>query len=99
MNAINTDTAQYAGAIPQPEPAQGVVDRLRSDKGLLRRVLMFGGVALVAIVSLVMYLMGGRYVSTDDAYVQAAKLMVTTDVSGMVKTVNVKEGQIGRAHV
>jgi membrane fusion protein (multidrug efflux system) len=54
---------------------------------------MIGGVAIVAVVSLVMYLTGGRYVSTDDAYVQAAKLMVTTDVSGMVKEIDVKEGQ------
>jgi membrane fusion protein (multidrug efflux system) len=40
-----------------------------------------------------MWLMGDRYVSTDDSYVQAAKLMVSTDVSGLVKTVNVREGQ------
>ncbi|HUI59886.1 MAG TPA: HlyD family secretion protein, partial [Steroidobacteraceae bacterium] len=36
---------------------------------------------------------GGRFVSTDDAYVQAKKLNVTTDVSGLVQTVDVREGQ------
>ena len=98
MNAINTDSSQYAGAIQgRPSALQDYIDRLRNDRAFLRRVLMFGGVALVAAVSLVLYLMGGRYVSTDDAYVQAAKLMVTTDVSGMVKTVNVKEGQSVKA--
>jgi membrane fusion protein (multidrug efflux system) len=54
---------------------------------------MFGGIALVAIGALVFWLMGGRYVATDDAYVQAAKLMVSTDVSGLVQDVDVREGQ------
>lgn len=66
--------------------------RIWRDKALLRRALMIGGVALVAVAALVMWLMGGRYVSTDDSYVQAPKLMVSTDVSGLVESVNVKEG-------
>ena len=65
---------------------QDYISRLRNDRGFLRRVLMIGGVALVAAISLVVYLMGGRYVSTDDSYVHANKLMVSTDVSGLVKT-------------
>jgi membrane fusion protein, multidrug efflux system len=36
---------------------------------------------------------GGRYASTDDAIVQAAKLVVSTDVSGIVIAVEVHEGQ------
>ena len=36
------------------------------------------------------YLTGGRYVGSDDSYVHANKLMVSTDVSGLIKTVNVK---------
>jgi membrane fusion protein (multidrug efflux system) len=39
-------------------------------------------------------LRGGRYVSTDDAYVHAAKLMVTTDISGIVVSVQIHEGQL-----
>jgi membrane fusion protein (multidrug efflux system) len=93
MNVINTDTSQYAGAVHRPSALQDFISRLREDRAFLRKVLMIGGVAIVAAVSLAFYLMGGRYVSTDDAYVQAAKLMVTTDVSGMVKNVDVKEGQ------
>ena len=54
---------------------------------------MIGGVSIVASVALILWLLGGRYVSTDDAYVKAAKLMVSTDVSGLVKEVDVKEGQ------
>jgi len=95
MAAIQSETsARYPGnARGSFAPVQGLVGRMREDKGLMRRVLMIGGVAVVAIAALAFWLMGGRYVSTDDSYVQTAKLMVSTDVSGLVKTVNVREGQ------
>jgi membrane fusion protein (multidrug efflux system) len=95
MAAIQSETsARYPGS-PRGSfaPVQDLVGRMREDKGLLRRVLMIGGVAVVALAALVFWLMGGRYVSTDDAYIQTQKLMVSTDVSGLVKTVNVHEGQ------
>jgi len=64
-----------------------------ADKERLRRIAMIWGVAAVAAVALVLWLTSGRYAGTDDAYVEAAKLMVTTDVSGLVKTVDVRSGQ------
>jgi membrane fusion protein (multidrug efflux system) len=66
---------------------------LWADKARLRRVAMIWGVAVVAAVSLVLWLTGDRYVSNEDAYVRAAKLMVSTDVSGLVSNVEVREGQ------
>jgi membrane fusion protein (multidrug efflux system) len=66
---------------------------LWEDKARFRSVLMIGGAALVAIASLFAWLSAGRFVGTDDSYVRAAKLMVTTDVSGLVKTVDVHQGQ------
>lgn len=60
---------------------------------LLRRVLMLGGVIAVVIGGIAFWLTGGRYVGTDDAYIQANKLLVSTDVSGLVLDVAVKEGQ------
>jgi membrane fusion protein, multidrug efflux system len=66
---------------------------LWADKARLRRVAMLFGVGAVAVVALVLWLTGGRYAGTDDAYVEAAKLMVTTDVSGLVKSVDVVQGQ------
>ena len=63
------------------------------DKALLRRVLMIGGVLIVAGLSAYFYLTGGRYIDSDDSYVHANKLMVSTDVSGLIKSVNVREGQ------
>jgi membrane fusion protein (multidrug efflux system) len=59
----------------------------------LRRVLMLGGIIAVVIGALAFWLTGGRYVSTDDAFVDANKLLVSTDVSGLVSEVDVKEGQ------
>jgi membrane fusion protein (multidrug efflux system) len=50
---------------------------------------------IVAIaVGLTLYLNGGRYVGTDDAYVGAQKVLVTPDISGKIQKVVVKEGQL-----
>lgn len=59
----------------------------------IRRILMLGGVVLVAVVGLVAWLLGGRYVETDNAYVRAPKLVVSSKVSGTVTEVRVREGQ------
>ncbi len=63
------------------------------DNRVIRRVLMLGGALVVLGATAVAYLGGGRYVGTDDAYIKSAQLNVTTDVSGMVKLVEVREGQ------
>ena len=90
----NTHSASlYEGAQQRQNRAREWVGTLWADKSRLRRVLMISGGLIVAGVSLAFYLLGGRYVGTDDAYVHAAKLMVTTDVSGLVKTVDVRQGQ------
>ncbi len=90
--SVRTDSVDYT--------APGAGSRVRdwfgavwSDKARLRRILMYWGVGAVALIAATLYLTGGRYVSTDDSYVRAAKLMVSTDVSGLVATVNVHEGQ------
>jgi membrane fusion protein (multidrug efflux system) len=97
MSALQTDTAQYAAGLREPRGLSwDFLGRLRTDRALLRRVLMIGGVALVVVVSLALWLTGGRYVGTDDSYVHAAQLNVSTDVSGLVKDVDVHEGQTVR---
>ncbi|MBN9081219.1 MAG: HlyD family secretion protein [Rhizobiales bacterium] len=83
---------------PDERAADAVRDSLaantaRPGRKRLRGILMLGGIAAVLIVSGVMWLRGGRYVSTDDAYVRGAKLMVSTDVSGIVASIDVKQGQ------
>jgi membrane fusion protein (multidrug efflux system) len=60
---------------------------------LLRPILMIGGVLLVIIAVLVFWLTGGQYVDSDDTYVDAAKVSLSTDVSGLVASVDVRENQ------
>ncbi len=76
-------------AAPALAPA---LARLRHPK-TLRRVLLTAGPVLVLAGALFVYATGGRYISTDDAYVHAGKLTVATDVSGIVANVAVKESQ------
>jgi len=58
-----------------------------------RRILMFGVPAAIVLASLALYLAGGRYVTTDDAYVRQNLLTVSTDVPGTVVEVGVRNNQ------
>ena len=58
----------------------------------LRRVL-FLVLPLALIVGGYRYVTGGQVVSMDDAYVEADKVGISTDVSGIVKEVSVAENQ------
>jgi membrane fusion protein (multidrug efflux system) len=48
---------------------------------------------LALIVGCYFYVEGGAYVSTDDAYVEADKVGLSTDVSGMVEAIEVSDNQ------
>ena len=75
-------------------PAQAAIrTRSHARRRLLRPLLMLGGIAVVVVGSLMFWLHGGRYVSIDNAYIRAAKLSLSTDVSGIVAEVTVREGQ------
>lgn len=67
--------------------------RRRVGRAVVRPVLMLGGIAVVAVGVGYYWLTGGRVVSIDDAYVRAAKEVISTDVSGIVAVVPVHEGQ------
>jgi membrane fusion protein (multidrug efflux system) len=66
--------------------------RLSLSRQSLRTALLLGVPLLVAVAAFTLWVTGGRYVSTDDAYIRARKLMVTADVSGLVSEVAVHEG-------
>jgi len=59
----------------------------------LRLPLMVAGPIVVLLAATWWYLTSGRYVSTDDAYVQAARTMVSADVSGRVVAVAVQDNR------
>ena len=67
--------------------------RTRSRKNLLRYGLMAGGVLAVVIGGGFYWLSSGRWMETDDAYVQADSMVLSTDVSGIVASIPVHEGQ------
>jgi membrane fusion protein (multidrug efflux system) len=68
-----------------------------SSRRIKRLVLLIVVPALVAVISAVVYLKGGRYVATDDAYLKADIVPVSVEVSGTVQDVLVKENQVVKA--
>ena len=80
-------------ASPNPKaaaPRRSLIAGLRR----YRRFLLLVVLPLVALIGgVAFYLNGGRYVTTDDAYVGAQKVLITPDISGKIEKVVVKEGQ------
>jgi membrane fusion protein (multidrug efflux system) len=79
---------------PMTPPAPGapiVVQRKRSGT---RRFVVLVVVPLIALaLGFVWWLNGGRYVTTDNSYVGANKVLITPQVTGAVVAVHVIEGQ------
>jgi membrane fusion protein, multidrug efflux system len=69
---------------------QPLLGRLRRH----RRTLLLVVLPLIALVGgVTFYVNGGRYVTTDDSYVGAQKVLITPDISGKVEEIVVREGQ------
>lgn len=69
------------------KPLSGRLNRTR------RLILLVIIPAIAAAIGLAVYLSGGRYMTTDNAYVGAQKVLVTPDISGKIAKVVVREGQ------
>lgn len=67
--------------------------RLRRP-GFIRYGLLIIGPLALALVGAYYYAIGGRYVSSENAYVKADKIAISTDISGRVAQVNVHENEI-----
>lgn len=65
----------------------------RKRRRWLRPLLLFGVPLLIAAIAGYVYLTSGRYVSTDNAYVQQDMVSVSPDVSGRIVAANVRENQ------
>jgi membrane fusion protein, multidrug efflux system len=81
----------------QKTPSEAAAASKPAAKGVLRRyrrTLLLVVLPLVALVGgVAFYLTGGRYMTTDDAYVGAQKVLITPDISGKIEKVVVQEGQ------
>ncbi|HZV92298.1 MAG TPA: HlyD family secretion protein [Caldimonas sp.] len=97
---MTTSTAdeddELASPLPPLPPVPAPPPR-RSWKERLRLPLMVLGPAVVAVVAAWFYLSGGRYESTDDAYVQAARVAISANVAGRVSELDVRENQVVHA--
>jgi len=87
--ALQGTVGARAPATP-PAPRASLAQRLRIPLLLVAPIL-------IVVAALYVYLIGGRYVSTDDAYVQSARGAVAANVSGQVVEVDVRENQFVHA--
>ncbi|RJF91041.1 HlyD family secretion protein [Sphingomonas cavernae] len=81
---------ENAAAVAAPEDG-------RPRRRWLRPVLMLSVPLLIAAGAGYMWITGGRYVSTDNAYVQQDMVSVSPDVSGRIVEVLVRENQSVKA--
>ena len=73
-------------------PAADKVRQLRRRDRM--RWALFALLPFALIVGAYFYITGGQVMSTDDAYVQADRVGISTDVSGIVQDVAVKDNQL-----
>jgi membrane fusion protein (multidrug efflux system) len=93
--SAENDTATI-GALRATNEARPVIARRpRPLRQRVRLPLMITGPVVVLLVAGYWYLTGGRYVSTDNAYIQAARVAISTDISGRVVEIDVHDN----AHV
>jgi membrane fusion protein (multidrug efflux system) len=67
--------------------------RRKGDKRSLLRPVLFALLPIALIAAGYLYVTGGAVMETDNAYVQADTVGISTDVSGMVQQVLVKDNQ------
>ena len=65
----------------------------RSPRRHWVRGALFALLPLALIAGIYWYVSGGQVMSTDDAYVEADKVGISTDVSGIVKEIDVSDNQ------
>ena len=67
--------------------------RTRAGKQALRRRILFAALPIVLVIACYFYVTGGAIMSTDNAYVQADTVGLSTDVAGIVKEIQVRDNQ------
>ncbi|MGB7178622.1 MAG: HlyD family secretion protein [Xanthobacteraceae bacterium] len=90
--------------VPQPERDEAVTSAPRSvdrpsgvarefDRRRMTRWALFGLLPVALLVGGYVYFTGGKIMSTDDAYVDADKVAISTDIAGLVQDVDVNDNQ------
>ncbi len=89
----NMATESAAPADMEPAAPASAEAEPRARRKWLRPLLMFGVPLIVIGIVGFFWLTSGRYVSTDNAYVQQDKVAVSAEVAGRVVRVTVRENQ------
>ncbi|MDF1736343.1 MAG: HlyD family secretion protein [Minwuia sp.] len=85
------DAASADGGLVATQPA-------RPRRRLMRRFVLLFVIPVLVIAGVGFgYAIGGRYITTENAYVKAAKFAVSSDLDGRVSAVHVAENQRVRA--
>ena len=99
---MRSETSEAPQARPNPAPkstkplyenTSAPKEAAQSARRRSLRWAMFSLLPLALVVGGYWYVTGGQITSTDDAYVEADKVGISTDVSGIVQDVDVTENQ------
>jgi membrane fusion protein, multidrug efflux system len=82
-----------APGTPVAEPHESQDAPVRGLRERLRLPLMIGAPVIAGAVAIYFYVAGVGYESTDDAYLRAARVSISPNVSGRVIDVNVHDNQ------
>ena len=83
------DTALYTGNTDRPAGNH----LIRAIRARARLILLGVLPTLGVVAGLALYVTGGRYVSTDNAYIGEQKVLITPEISGKIAHIFVREGQ------
>jgi membrane fusion protein (multidrug efflux system) len=101
-DALRSDTGEAPQARPSPPPKStkppnekpsAPKEVAQPTRRHLVRWATFAALPFVLIAGGYWYVSGGQMMSTDDAYVEADKVGISTDVSGIVKDIDVTDNQ------
>ncbi|WP_174299716.1 HlyD family secretion protein [Caulobacter sp. S45] len=93
--AVQGEAEPGAGAADPSSGALRTSTRLRAQGWRLPLLIL--APVLILLLALYLYLNGGRYAATDDAYVQSARATVASNVPGQVVEIDVRENQFVHA--
>jgi membrane fusion protein (multidrug efflux system) len=92
--ALKIVPAPEAKASPEAKTEAGApAPAPRNGRKRLRMMLLVVLPLIALVGGGLFYMMGGRYIETDNAYVGAQKVLITPDISGKIVHVAVREGQ------